>query len=316
MKEQFVERLQEGDVVNDYFVAARKDLRDLQSGGKFLGMVFKDRTGEIGGVLWQNAPSVARLFEVGDVVNVRGTVTTYQSRLQVRVDQVLPLREGEYELADLMAQFEEADETFEKLRALLESIENEWLLALTARFLDDTAFVEGFKASAAGKRWHHAYRGGLVEHCYEMARLVDACAGIFPNLDRDLLLAAVLVHDAGKLEELSQGIVVDYTSAGKLLGHLTIGMQMVQQRIDEIEGFPETLRLQLLHCVLSHHGELANGSPVVPKTLEALVLSHCDNLSAQANAFTRVVAETKDQERNWSDYINMIDRQIWTKRGE
>jgi len=93
-------------------------------------------------------------------------------------------------------------------------------------------------------------------------------------------------------------------------------MQMVQRQIDEIQGFPETLRLQLLHCVLSHHGELLNGSPVLPKTLEALALYHCDNLSAQANAFNRVVTETTDQDRNWSDYINMIDRQIWTKRGE
>lgn len=315
MKRQYVQTLQEGDTVNDYFVATRKDLRDQQKGGKFLGMVFKDRTGEIGGILWNNAAAVARLFELGDVVNVRGSVTSYQDRLQIRVDQVLPLRADEYNPEDLVYTPEDTSSVFKEFQTIMSTVENEWLSKLIGAFLEDQEFVSKFAAAAAGKKWHHAFRGGLVQHCTEIARLAVATCQVFPQIDRDLLLTGVLVHDIGKIEEMTQELFVEYTTPGKLLGHLTIGTEMVQRRIDGIPGFPETLRLQVLHCVLSHHGELVNGSPVVPKTLEALVLYHLDNLDAQTDAFIRLIAETKEKSQSWSDYISMIDRQVWTKDG-
>lgn len=315
MKRQYVQTLQEGDTVNDYFVATRKDLRDQQKGGKFLGMVFKDRTGEIGGILWNNAAAVARLFELGDVVNVKGSVTSYQDRLQIRVDQVLPLREDEYNPEDLVFTPEDTSNVFKEFQTIMGTVENEWLRKLIGAFFEDQEFVTKFSAAAAGKKWHHAYRGGLVQHCTEIARLAIATCQVFPQIDRDVLLTGVLVHDIGKIEEMTQDLFVEYTTTGKLLGHLTIGTEMVQRKIDGISDFPETLRLQVLHCVLSHHGELTNGSPIVPKTLEALVLYHLDNLDAQTDAFIRLIAETRDKGQSWSDYITMIDRQVWTKEG-
>ncbi|MBX7257003.1 MAG: HD domain-containing protein [Candidatus Hydrogenedentes bacterium] len=313
MKRQFVDTLQEGDVVNDYFVATRKDLREQQKGGKFLGMVFKDRSGEIGGILWNNAASVAKLFEVGDVVNVRGTIVSYQDRLQVRVDQVLPMRKEEYNSADLVYEPEDTGKVVDKFRAILGTIQNEWLKRLVDSILEDAGLMKRFTEAAAGKKWHHAYRGGLVQHCYEMARLAMTVAELFPNLDKDVLLTGILVHDIGKLDEMSQDLFVDYTTVGKMLGHLSIGSDLVQRRIDAISDFPETLRIQVLHCVLSHHGTLENGSPVLPKTLEALVLYHLDNLDAQADAFTRIVQETREKGQTWSEFIPLIDRQVWTK---
>ncbi len=313
MKKQFVAALQEGDCINDYFLAARKDLREQSNGGKFLGMVFKDRTGEIGGILWNNAVAIARMFEVGDVVNVRGTVTSYQERLQIRVEQVLPLTEAEYSTEDLIVTPEDSGKIREQFRAIIESIENEWLSKLVHSFLDDEDFMKRFGEAAAGKRWHHAHPGGLVRHCYEMARIALTVSELFPNLDRDVLLTGVLLHDIGKLDEMSQDLLVDYTTAGKLIGHLEIGADMVRRKIDAIPGFPEPLRLHVLHLILSHHGELVNGSPIVPKTLEAMVLYHCDNLDAQADALTRVIRETKDRRQEWSDFLPLLDRQIWAK---
>ena len=313
MKRQYVEALQDGDTVNDYFIAVRKDLREQQKGGKFLGMVFKDRTGEIGGILWTNAVAAARQFELGDIVNVRGTVTSYQDRLQVRVDQVLPLRDEEYNLDELIFTPENSEEMSGKFRAIMETVQNDWLRKLVLSFLDDAAFMVRFSSAAAGKKWHHAYRGGLLQHCYELARLAAAACEIFPRVDRDVLLTGVLVHDIGKLDEMTHELFVEYTTPGKLLGHLAIGAEMVQRRIDALPEFPEALRLQVLHCVWSHHGELVNGSPVVPKTLEALVLYHIDNLDAQADAFLRIMDETREKGQAWSEYIQMIERQIWTK---
>lgn len=311
MKRQFVTDLQEGDTVNDYFVAVRKDLRDQLNGGKFLGMVFKDRTGEVGGILWSNAQAVARLFEVGDVVHVRGSVTTYQDRLQVRVDQVLPLRETEYSAEDLVEAPKDQGEQLEKLFAILGGIENPWLKKLVDSFLDDPAFVATYKNAAAGKKWHHAFPGGLARHAYEMARIALLMCELFPDINRDLLLAGVFLHDVGKLQELSQDLFVDYTTAGKLLGHLQIGADVVQHKIDALPGFPEILRLQVMHCILAHHGELLNGSPVVPKTLEAMVLFHIDNMDAQADALVRIMQETRDKHQEWSEYLPLISRQIW-----
>jgi len=312
-KKQFVESLQEGDFVDDYFVAVRKDLRQQQNGGKFLGMVFKDRTGEIGGILWNNAAAIAQQFEVGDVVSVRGTITSYQDRLQVRVERVLPLRDGEYEHADLVFVPDDTATTFTQFRGLLDTVSNEWLKGLIAAFLEDQEFVQRFCAAAAGKRWHHAHRGGLLKHCYEMARLAVATCDIFNQLDRDVLLTAVLLHDIGKLDELTHELFVEYTTPGKLLGHLTIGAHAVEKKIAAIDGFPESLRLQVLHCILAHHGTLENGSPVVPKTPEALVLFHLDNLGAQLDAFDRLIEETRGRGDAWSEYVSLIDRQVWTK---
>lgn len=313
MKRQFVETLQEGDVVNDYFVATRKDLREQQKGGKFLGMVFKDRSGEIGGILWNNASSVAKLFEVGDVVNVRGTIVSYQDRLQVRVDQVLPMRKEEYSAADLI--YEPGRHRPNRGQVPRHPRYHSERFSQTPRRFDPRRRRSHETVHGGGRRkkWHHAYRGGLVQHCDQMARLALTMGELFPNLDKDVLLTGILVHDIGKLDEMSQDLFVDYTTVGKLLGHLSIGSDLVQRRIDAIPDFPETLRIQVLHCVLSHHGTLENGSPVLPKTLEALVLYHLDNLDAQADAFTRIVQETREKSQAWSEFIPLIDRQVWTK---
>ena len=313
MKNQYVNTLQEGDTVNDFFVATRKDLRTKQDGGKFLGMVFKDKTGEIGGIMWNNAAEVAQLFEVGDVVNVRGRINLYQNRLQVRVEQVLPLREGDYSLDDLVLTSTGAEEELERLRGILETIKEPSLRKLLDLFWSDADFLKQFTAASAAKKWHHEYRGGLVRHCSEMARIAETMCELYPELDRDVLLMGVFLHDLGKLREMSHDLFVDYTDEGKLIGHLQMGCDLVREKMGRIKGFPETLRLQLLHCILSHHGELENGSPVVPKTLEAVVLHHIDNLDAQAAAIVRIVRETQEKRQEWSEYLPLIERVIWTK---
>ncbi len=313
MKNQYVNLLQEGDHLNDYFVAARKDLRVKQDGGKFLGMVFKDKTGEIGGVLWNGAADVAKLFEVGDVVHVRGIVATYQNKLQVRVEQVLPLNESDYSLDDLVNKPEDADNIEKQFAALLESVKDKHCRALIDAFWGDTPFQKGFVKAMAGKKWHHEFTGGLLYHCYEMAKIAETICELYPELNRDLIITTIFLHDIGKIYEMSHDLAVEYTNEGKLLGHLHIGADMVQQKINAIPGFPERLRLEILHCILSHHGELINGSPVTPKTIEAIVLHHIDNLDAQAAAFSRIIRECREKGQEWSDYLPLIERVIWAK---
>lgn len=315
MKNQYVNSLQEGDVVNDVFIATRNDLRSKQDGGKFLGMVFKDRTGEIGGIMWNNAAEVSRMFEVGDVVNVKAKVNSYQGRLQLQVDRVLPLRDGEYDVSDLVFTPENAQADLDGVRAILGTISNSWLKLLVSSFLEDGEFMTQFTAAAAAKKWHHEYRGGLVRHTHEMCRLGETMCELYPNINRDLLITAIFLHDIGKLDEMTHDLCVDYTTVGRLLGHVHLGAETVSVKIAGIEGFPEKLRLELLHCILSHHGELQYGSPVVPKSLEAIVLHHIDNLDAQTAAFSRIIQDARDKGQEWSEYMPLIDRMIWNSEG-
>ena len=247
---------------------------------------------------------------------MRGTVCSYQERTQIRVEQVLPLRAGEFDVADLVFVPENTTIVLDKFRAIMNTIKNEHIAQLVQSFLTDDSFMSRFSLAAAGKRWHHSFRGGLVQHCYEVARIAETMCDLIPQINRDLLLAGVFMHDIGKLIEMNHDLLVDYTTPGRLLGHIYIGAGMVQRKMDGVPNFPEHLRVQILHMILSHHGELVNGAPVLPKTLEAVVLYHCDNLDAQANAFERVINETKEKGQEWSEYFPTIDRQIWTCGGE
>lgn len=313
MKRQFVNTLQDGDTVNDYFVAVRKDLRTKQDGGKFLGTVFRDKTGEVGGILFSGAVDVARLFEIGDVVHVRGRAASYQGRLQVKIDSLSPLKECDYDRADLVIMPADVAGDLEQLYNALSVVTQPHLRKLIDAFWEDKDFLEAFSTAAAAKKWHHEFRGGLVRHCYEMTCIAETMCVLFPELDRDLLLTAVLLHDIGKVDEMTHDLHVDYTDAGKLVGHLQIGVDLAQEKIRAIDGFPNELRLHLVHCILSHHGSLENGSPILPKTLEATVLHHIDNLDAQASAISRIARDTREKGLVWSEFIPLIDRVIWTK---
>jgi len=315
MKNQYINALQDGDTVNDYFVATRKDLRDKRDGGKFLGMVFKDKTGEMGGVMWKGAVETAALFEVGDVVNVRARVATYQERLQMQVEQVLPLRDADYNIDDLIGRAGgSSGDDLGQLKEILDTITDEYLRKLIDAYFEDAEFVSDFKNAVAAKKWHHEYQGGLVRHCYEMARIALTMCELYPNINRDLLLTGVFLHDLGKLDEMTHGLFTEYTRDGRLLGHLQIGCSMLIEKTAAIPGFPDHLRTELLHFVLSHHGEPAFGSPVRPMTLEAIVLHHIDNLDAQAAAITRIVRDCQEQNKEWSDYLPLIERVIYARR--
>lgn len=314
MKNQYISALQDGDTVNDYFVATRKDLRDKRDGGKFLGMVFKDKTGEMGGVMWKGAQETSALFEVGDVVNVRARVATYQERLQMQVEQVLPLRDADFNIDDLIDRGGGSSDDINQLKSILDTITNEHLKKLIELYFADEEFVFEFKNAVAAKKWHHEYQGGLVRHVYEMARIALTMCELYPNINRDLLLTGVFLHDLGKLDEMTHGLFTEYTRDGRLLGHLQIGCTLLIEKTNQIPDFPDTLRSELLHFILSHHGEPGFGSPVRPMTLEAIVLHHIDNLDAQAAAITRIVRDCQEQNKEWSDYLPLIERVIYARR--
>ncbi|MGC8845104.1 MAG: 3'-5' exoribonuclease YhaM family protein [Candidatus Hydrogenedens sp.] len=307
MKNQYISDLYEGNEVNDYFILTTKSIREQPSGDRFLGFVVRDKTGEMSGVLWDKPEETARRIEVGDIVVVKGTIKSYKDKLQIHATSIIPLGKEQYAKEDLILPEETNTKYLTELWAILDSIKNPWLKKLLQSIRNDTQLINTMQSIPAAKKWHHEIRGGLLRHCYELIKIASAVCELYPNVNKDLLITACFLHDIGKVHELTDNpMLIDYTDAGKLLGHLVIGAILISDKIQTIEGFPEDLRLHLLHCILAHHGELEKGSPVVPKTLEAMILHYLDNLDAQTYALTRIEKETLKKGDKWSEFINLI----------
>lgn len=310
MKKQWVNELAAPGTANGQFAVAAKSLREFTR-GRFLSLTLADRTGTIAAVLWDDAESMDRSLKLGDIVRVEGSVQEYRDSPQIKIDRIGLVDKGSVDLGDYRESLENAPEVLARLMAQLATISNPWLKQLVELFLGDVEFMGRFQQAAAAKRWHHGFHGGLLLHTTELVELAAAVAPLFPRADRDLLLTGAFVHDIGKIDELEGELGVDYSTVGRLIGHIVIGSQMVLDRTRQVKDFPATLAMHLQHLVLSHQGELAFASPVVPKSLEAILLHQMDDLNAQANAFQRIILDTRKRDAEWSDYQNIIDRQIW-----
>jgi 3'-5' exoribonuclease len=310
MKKQWINELAAPGTVSGQFAVAAKTLRDFAR-GRFLSMTLADRTGSIAAVLWDDAESIDRSLKPGDIVKIDGSVQEYRDSLQVKIERIGFVDKGTVDLGDYRESLENAEAVEGRLTAVLATIANPHLRKLVDLFLEDAEFMARFRTAAAAKKWHHGFFGGLLLHTTELVELAAAVTPLFPKADRDLVVTGAFLHDIGKIHELEGELAVDYSTAGRLIGHIVIGNQMALDRIRRIEGFPAGLALHLQHLVLSHQGELAFASPVVPKSLEAILLHHMDDLNAQANAFMRIIGDTRKREAEWSDYQNIIERQIW-----
>ncbi len=305
-----------GDRVERVMVVAKKVRRDF-TGGKFLLFQFSDMDGVLKGVLWEPADEIERSIRLDDVVRVSGEVQEYQGALQLRISRLERLAEGEYDPSVFLpASNRPIDELYDEILKIITGINDEDLRPLLQTIFEDEEFGKSLKRAPAAKGWHHSYIGGLVEHIYDMAQLAIKAAEVYPDVDRDLLLAGVFLHDLGKIEELMVTNHIDYSDSGRLLGHITLGVEFLSEYIRGMEDFPGELKMKLMHMIVSHHGELENGSPVRPMTVEALLLHYIDNLDAQIRGVNQVLEKGGDRSSNWTEYVKLLDRFIYKGRGE
>jgi 3'-5' exoribonuclease len=297
------------DRITGFFAVRRKEVRDFTR-GQFLKLELGDYSGRIPAVWWEPDHFALTELVTGMVVKVRGTVTEYQGRLQLTIDRLRLARPGEYELEHILPH---SSIPLEKRRARVvsqaEKIQNGYVKALTDSFLEDEAFFDAYLRAAAGKLWHHAYIGGLSEHSANVAQLCLDVAVHYKFLDKDLLIFGGLFHDAGKVEQYSVDTVIDYTDAGRLVGHLCLADQWICERAAAIEAFPKSLLTKLRHVILSHHGALEFASPVVPQTPEAFVLYYCDEIDSKIGAITRI--RDRHDGVGWSDYVKLLNRHLY-----
>jgi 3'-5' exoribonuclease len=314
-KKAFVKDLRPGQILNGCFALTHMALKTY-TGGKFLQAKLGDRTGRIAAVMWSGADVVYPGLQIGDIVQVQGMVETYREKPQVtikrleKVEDVSDLDPNDF----LPAQEIDVSATWEELQGIAGSVQNPWLLELLAQFFQDEGFVEGFLRAPGGKQWHHGYLGGLVEHTLGVLKNSVALAGRYPFVNRDALITGAIFHDLGKVLEFVYSTVIDYSDAGRLVGHQIMGDQKMCEYASRIENFPQELLLEIRHLILSHHGDSPDAARP-PLTREALILSRADDLDAQMNAYTREILKARVAGRKWSDYVNLIGRYLYDTGG-
>jgi 3'-5' exoribonuclease len=316
-----VKDLRVGSSVDTTFLVMEKELKEfVTKEGYYLQVKLGDGTGSIWAKCWERAEEAASLFEAGDIIRVKGAVESFRGKLQLIFNLEGIERSTElFDVAEYLPRTQKnRNVLWDELITTAESIENEYLKRLVLLFLNDSDFIEGFKNAPAAKIHHHNYIGGLLEHTHSVVLLCKTISGLYPELDRDLLLTGAILHDIGKLLAYNYGTTIDVTEAGGLLDHIVLGYRMVEERIKSIEGFPEELELRVLHLILSHHNYGEWGSPVRPLFAEAEALFLADMVDAQLMEFRQIqrYEEAKGEDGIWSGYSKRLDRFFYLGRRE
>jgi 3'-5' exoribonuclease len=304
----------ENQAVVAFFAVTSKQLRSRKDGGQYMAVTLGDRTGQIESRMWDNFTEVAPGFEQGDVVKVRAEVCRFNGRFQLNLEKLRRATPDEFELADYVPQTrKDVEELWSTLVRMVDSFSDLWLQALVRSFLEDPVIAAAFREAPAAKTLHHAWLGGLLEHVVSLLGICQLAAQHYPEIHRDLLLTGVILHDIGKLEELRWGTSFDYTLEGQLVGHITIGIGMIEKKLATLPGFPPELRMLVEHMVLSHHGKLEFGSPKLPMIPEAVLLHYLDDLDAKMHImrgeFERQEAQG-GQAGEMTDWVRSMDRPL------
>jgi 3'-5' exoribonuclease len=318
-KGPWISEIQEGQKFVGFYLIRNPNLDPFKdpSRGHYLRFLLADRSGVMEARVWENAEQLFTILENHPIVKVEAVVERFRDQLQARVSQLRPAESGEFDLSDLRPTTQRnIDEMNAVLDQTIASIQNPHLKAILEYFFQDDEFRTAYQEAPAATRVHHAYIGGLLEHIYEVLQLAEALIQLYPQIDHDMLIAGILLHDIGKCVEFKWDLDIEYTDRGKLIGHVVIGSEMVAQAIHELPEFPEQLGLHLQHIILSHHGRYEFGSPRRPKTLEAIALHHLENLDAQVNRFASLIEDARKLGRDWTNYDSMLGRSLYSGQDE
>jgi 3'-5' exoribonuclease len=308
---RYINELNEGDRINGIYLCKQRQSAVTKNGKPYDNVILQDKTGVIDGKIWDPNSQGIHEFDSLDYIDVMGDVTSFAGALQLNIKRVRKAQPDEYNPADYLPVSEkETDAMYDQLTSLIASVGNPYLSAvLKSFFLEDSEFMKSFAEHSAAKTVHHSFVGGLMEHTISVTRLCDYMASAYPVIKRDLLITAALLHDIGKTRELSSFPLNDYTDEGQLLGHIYMGAQMIHDAIQKIEGFPEDLERQLVHCILAHHGELEYGSPKKPAMVEAVALNLADNTDARMQTLTEIFAADKGK-KEWLGFNRLFESNL------
>jgi 3'-5' exoribonuclease len=316
MAKQFVAEIKDRDSVNAVFLVKDKIMAMAKNGKPYMNLRFMDKSGEIEAKIWDNVDLLDKQFEKDHFVQVRGKASVYMNKMQVVVAEIARIPEEEVNLADFLPESPRDNaEMRRELLKIITGLSNPYLRRLMESFSEDAAFLDQYCMAPAAKGMHHVYLGGLLEHSLSLVRLVKAIVPMYSGINEDLLVVGALLHDVGKVHEMSYERAFDYTDEGKLIGHITIGVEMVSDRIRLIEGFPRELAMLLKHMLLSHHGLYEYGSPKRPKTVEATVLNYLDDMDSKINGIQAHIAKESASTSRWTAHHRLYDRYFFKCNG-
>ena len=301
--------------VTTYFAISSMSVRDNKSrGGQYLALTLSDKTGTMEARMWEDFASAVTNCTEGCYVKVQGQISKYQGKYQITLTKLRAAAASEIETADFVPATKfDISEMWNELRSYVDSFKNLELRRLVLAFLDDDAIGAAFREAPAAKVLHHAWIGGLLEHVLTLVRVCRATAPFYPEVDVDLLVTGAILHDIGKVRELSWGTTFSYTLEGQMIGHISIAQGMLREKISALPGFPDRLRVLVEHMILSHHGKYEFGSPKLPMTPEAILLSALDDVEAKMqamrNEFGRDAASGKSG-AEMTEYVRSMERPL------
>ncbi len=304
------------------FLVREKDLRTTRSGELYIACTLTDRSGKISARMWRASEAIFNSIPAGGFLRIKGRTEEYRGNLQLVIDACRPCPAEKVDIADYMPTTElDIEAMWAELLEILRDIKDSSLRMLVKKFVDDKDFVAAFKRAPAALEMHNPFIGGLLEHTLAMAKAAKALLPLYPKLNADLILAGVLLHDAGKIEELSADTAINYTDRGQLIGHITIGVLMVEKKAREVaeetsEPFPRRKLELLQHIILSHHGIMEYGSPKLPAIPEAYFLHYIDNLDAKMYMTLNAIASDADAESSFTSYMRSLETRIYKHSGE
>ena len=307
---RFIDGLCEGETIRNVYLCKGKRSAETRNGKPYDNLILQDKTGTLDGKVWDpNSQGIADYDEM-DFIEVYGEIISYNNNLQLNIKQIRKAQEGEYIAADYMPTTEKSvDGMYEELTAYIRQISNKYLRqVLEFYYIKDEAFIKKFKAHSAAKTVHHGFSGGLLEHTLSVTRMCDYFATSYSILNRDLLLSSAILHDIGKVKELSDFPDNDYTDEGQLIGHIVIGVEMIDDAIRSIPDFPVKLAHELKHCIVAHHGELEYGSPKKPALAEAVALNMADSTDAKLQTLTELFKGKTGTE--WLGYNRLFESNL------
>ncbi len=306
---KFINEFKNNDRVIEHFLCAQKQLMKTKTGKNYFSLTLQDKTATINAKVWDINYNIQE-FEQGDFIKIDALVQVFNDELQLNVSKLRKSEIGEYDLKNYVpATSKNVDSLKNELQKFISSVKNNFLSALLKSFFDDEEMLEKFCTHSAGKSMHHSYVGGLLEHTISVTQICDFMSARTKLSNRDILITVGLLHDIGKIYELSDFPQNDYTYDGELLGHIIIGSDLISKKILQIENFPNDLRSQIIHCILSHHGEYEFGSPKLPRSIEAIILHFADNLDAKTKMFEEIV-EADSSNSDWTNYNKLFARRL------
>jgi len=307
---RYLTELKENEQIIEHYLCRQKQSLKTRTGKTYYSLKLQDKTGVVDAKIWELHNDIKN-FEEGDIIKIDGTVLSYQNEFQIKINRARPSKDGEYTVEDYIpTTTKNIDEMYAQLTAAINTIENPHLKTLLENILvNDNAKANALKTHSAAKFMHHGYRGGLLEHTLSVVQICDSMSAHYNFLNRDLLLTGALLHDIGKIYELSSLPKNEYTDDGQMLGHIIIGVEMVVLEIAKIPDFPHELASLVKHLIISHHGEYEFGSPKLPSTAEAMLLHYADNIDAKLKTFEEVL-EKDTTPGPWTGFQKALNRYV------